>query len=254
MNHWKTNDIKLLKGDCYEELKKMNSNSVDYVITSPPYNMNLRIRNGKYCSRQIVKEFSTKYSGFDDNLPIEKYFEFHKNVINELLRVTKKYIFYIIQPVTGNKRALYKLLGEFNENIKEVIIWNKVTGQPAMAENVMNSVYEYIIIFTKNKNDSISRQFKDSNFNRGTLNNIWNIKRKKSISKEHSATFPEELVENIILNFTNRNEVILDPFSGTGTTGISCIKNNRKYIGIELLENYFNISIERFKNFLNKIS
>ncbi|MBU3830813.1 MAG: site-specific DNA-methyltransferase, partial [Candidatus Ureaplasma intestinipullorum] len=156
-----------------------------------------------------------------------------------------------IQPVTGNKRALYKLLGEFNENIKEVIIWNKVTGQPAMAKNVMNSVFEYIIVFAKDKNDSISRQFKESNFNRGTLNNVWNIKRKRSVSNEHSATFPEELVENIILNFTKKNEIILDPFSGTGTTGISCIKNNRRYIGIELLENYFNTSINRFKNIIN---
>lgn len=251
MNHWKINGIKLLRGNCYEIIKKMENNSIDHVITSPPYNMNLRIRNGKYCSRQIVKEFSTKYNGFDDNLPMEEYFEFHKNVINELLRITRKYIFYIIQPVTGNKRALYKLLGEFNENIKEVIIWNKVTGQPAMAKNVMNSVFEYIIVFAKDKNDSISRQFKESNFNRGTLNNVWNIKRKRSVSNEHSATFPEELVENIILNFTKKNEIILDPFSGTGTTGISCIKNNRRYIGIELLENYFNTSINRFKNIIN---
>lgn len=238
-------NYKLMLGDCLISLKNMSDDCVDHTITSPPYNMNLRIRNGKYCSRQIVKEFSTKYDGFDDNLPINEYFEFHKKVINELLRVTKKYIFYIVQPVTGNKRALYKLIGEFNENIKEVIIWNKVTGQPAMAEKVMNSVYEYIIIFTKDKNDSISRQFKCSNFDRGTLNNVWNIKRKKSISKNHSATFPEELINNIILNFTIDNDTILDPFSGTGTTGLCSLQNNRKYIGIELLKNYYDIQKDR---------
>lgn len=247
MKYWNDKNIELYNGDCYEIIKKMHNDSVDHVITSPPYNMNLRIRNGKYCSRQIVKEFSTKYIGFDDNLPIEVYFDFHKNVINELLRVTKKYIFYIIQPVTGNKRALYKLMGEFNENLKEVIIWNKVSAQPAMAEKVMNSVYEYILILTKDKSDSISRQFKNSNFERGKLDNIWNIKREKSISKDHSATFPKKLINNIIINFTNELDVILDPFSGTGTTGVSCIENNRKYIGIELLNNYFEISITRLK-------
>ncbi len=247
MNYWKFENIKLINNDCYKVIKKMKANSVDYVITSPPYNMNLRIRNGKYCSRQIVKEFSSKYNGFSDNLPIEEYFRFHKKVIHQLLRITSKYIFYIVQPVTGNKRALYKLLGEFHENIKEVIIWNKISGQPAMAQNVMNSVFEYIIVFSKDTNDSISRQFKESNFKRGTLNNVWNIKRKQSVSKEHSATFPEELIDKIIMNFTQENEIILDPFSGTGTTGVSCIKHNRKYIGIELLENYYNISIERFK-------
>ena len=53
---------------CLDTLARMSDDDVSLSITSPPYNMNLRIRNGKYCSRQIVKEFSTKYEGFDDNL------------------------------------------------------------------------------------------------------------------------------------------------------------------------------------------
>jgi len=62
--------------NCIDTLRRIPDNFVDLVVTSPPYNMNLRIRNGKYCSRQIVKEFSTKYEGFDDNMPIEEYYEF----------------------------------------------------------------------------------------------------------------------------------------------------------------------------------
>ena len=65
---------KIYNEGCLDTLSRIPNNSIDLVITSPPYNMNLRIRNGKYCSRQIVKEFSTKYEGFDDNLPIEKYY------------------------------------------------------------------------------------------------------------------------------------------------------------------------------------
>lgn len=238
---------KIVLGNCLDELKKIKTNTIDHVITSPPYNMNLRINKGKYCSRQIVKEFSTKYDGFDDNLPMDKYFEFHKNVIHELLRVTKKYIFYIIQPVTGNKPALYKLLGEFHENIKEVIIWNKTYGQPAMAQGVMNSAFEYIIIFSNDKKEAMSRQFTDANFARGTLQNVWDIKRTKSVSKEHQATFPIELVEKIILNFTKENEIILDPFMGTGTTGVVAIKNKRNFFGIEIVEQYYKTSKKRIK-------
>mgnify|MGYP001443899180 CR=1 FL=1 len=63
--------------DCQATIKRFKNKSVDLVITSPPYNMNLRIRNGKYCSRQIVKEFSTKYDGFSDNLPIDEFFKLH---------------------------------------------------------------------------------------------------------------------------------------------------------------------------------
>ena len=73
---------------CLETLARLPDDAVNVVITSPPYNMNLRIRNGQYCSRQIVKEISTKYSGFSDNLPIEEYYAFHERVITELLPLT----------------------------------------------------------------------------------------------------------------------------------------------------------------------
>ena len=95
----------------------MPDNYINLVVTSPPYNMNLRIRKGEYCSRQIVKEISTKYDGFSDNLPIQEYFEFHSEVLRELLRVSNL-VFYVVQVVTGSKRALFKLIGEFNENQK----------------------------------------------------------------------------------------------------------------------------------------
>lgn len=116
-------DLKL--GNCLDRLKEIPDNSVDLVLTSPPYNMNLRIRNGKYCSRQIVKEISTKYKSFDDNLPMDDYFEFNKSVINECLRVSDL-VFFNIQMLTGNKPALFRLMGEFSNNIKEMIVWDKM--------------------------------------------------------------------------------------------------------------------------------
>lgn len=112
---------KIFNESCLNTLARMSDNSVDLVITSPPYNMNLRIRNGKYCSRQITKEFSTKYDGFDDNLPIDEYFDFHLRVIKELLRVAP-IVFYNVQIVTGSKRAVFKLLGEMNEYVKDIIV------------------------------------------------------------------------------------------------------------------------------------
>ena len=124
--------MKLLKGDCLSQLKNIKDNSVDLVITSPPYNMNLRIRNGKHCSRQIVKELSTKYEGFDDNLPMNDYFEFNKKVIDELLRVSPL-IFYNVQFLTGNKSALFMLMGTFASQLKEVIIWDKVNSQSTLS-------------------------------------------------------------------------------------------------------------------------
>jgi site-specific DNA-methyltransferase (adenine-specific)/modification methylase len=155
---------------CLDTLKRMADNSVDVVITSPPYNMNLRIRNGQYCSRQIVKEFSSKYAHFDDNLPIEEYYNFHLTVLKELLRVSSL-IFYNIQVVAVSKRAIFKIIGDLNEYLKDIVIWDKGYGQPAMAERVLNRQSELILIF--DKQNAISRQFSQANFQRGTLSDIW---------------------------------------------------------------------------------
>ena len=108
---------KIYNESCLDTLRKMSKNSVDIVITSPPYNMNLRIRNGQYCSRQIVKELSTKYANFDDNMPIDEYYEHHLTILKELLRVSK-IVFYNIQIVTGSKRPIFKIMGELNEFLK----------------------------------------------------------------------------------------------------------------------------------------
>ena len=110
-----------------ETMSKMPKGFVDYVLTSPPYNVNT--------------ERIAKYKDFKDDLTQDSYFEQQKELITELLRITKKHIFYNIQMVSGNKIALHKLIGYFANNIKEVIIWQKI-GQPAISEKVFNSAFK----------------------------------------------------------------------------------------------------------------
>ena len=227
---------------CLDTLKKLPDNSINIVVTSPPYNMNLRIRNGKYCSRQIVKELSTKYVDFDDNMPINDFYEFHSNVISELLRVSDV-IFYNIQIVTGSKRAFFKIIGDFSDSLKDIIVWDKGVAQPAMASAVLNRQSELILVF--DSKNAISRQFEKCNFERGTLNDIWNIKRGKKIDKSHGAVFPEELVGTILKNFSNENDIVYDPFMGTGTTAVVSKKLNRRFIGSEINKNYCSIINDR---------
>lgn len=237
--------INLINNDCLTALQKLESNSVDLVLTSPPYNMNLRIRNGKYCSRQIVKELTTKYANFNDNLPMDEYFEFNKNVIDELLRVSDL-VFYNVQFLTGNKPALFKLIGHFHDKLKEFIIWDKCNAQPAIGKGVMNSQFEVLLVFQNSKPES--RAFDNYNFDRGTLSNLWNIKRGKKLNKEHGAVFPDDLAEKVILNFTKPGQTVLDTFMGTGTTGVVCKRLERDFIGIEMDMDYFNFSKERIEN------
>lgn len=229
-------NVTLMMGDCLDRMKDIPDNFVDLVLTSPPYNMNLRIRNGKYCSRQIVKELSSKYEGFDDNLSMNEYLEFNRKVLTECLRVSDL-VFYNVQFLTGNKPALFKLIGEFADKIKEFIVWDKITAQPAIGYNIMNSQFEVILVLQNSSPES--RAFESATFDRGTLSNLWKIPRERSVVKTHGAVFPTKLAEQVILNFSKKTDTILDPFMGTGTTGVVSTHNGRKFIGIELNPQYY---------------
>lgn len=239
---------------CLDTMSKMKDNHVNLVITSPPYNMNLRIRNGQYCSRGIVKEeFSTKYNGFNDNLNIDDFYDFHKLVISELLRVSP-IVFYNISIVTGSKRAFFKLIGDFADNLKEIIVWDKGVAQPAMQSGVLNRQSEFLLVFEKNVKQSISRKFNMAQFNRGTLSDTWKIKKEnknklKSIDDiNHGAIFPEELVKTILINFSQENDIVYDPFSGSGTTAYVSKLLNRQFIGSEIVKEYYDFSLKRLNS------
>ena len=238
---------KIYNEDCLSTLKKMRDDSVDLVITSPPYNMNLRIRNGEYCSRQIVKEISTKYTEFDDNLPIAEYNKFHTEVLRELLRVSEL-IFYNIQIVTGSKRSIFKMIGEFSDHLKDIIVWDKGHAQPSIQKQVLNRRTELILVFDKDY--PISRQYrKKGKFTRGTLDDIWEIKRERSKDGEnHGAVFPKELVAEILENFSEEGDIVYDPFAGTGTTAVVAKRLNRKFLGSEISKKYIEVAEKRLKN------
>ena len=113
--------MKLINDDCLIAIQKLANDSIDLIVTSPPYNMRTRVRNGKYTTRETSEHFSKKYKNFHDALSIDDYYTFHKEVINQMLRVSK-IIFYNIQIVTGSKEALFKIIGDFNKNIKDIIV------------------------------------------------------------------------------------------------------------------------------------
>ena len=239
----KTNVV--IQGDCLEVMRGMEDNSTDLTVTSPPYNMRTRIRNGKYTSHELSDYFSKKYQYFGDDLSIDEYFNFHKSVITEMMRISNL-VFWNISIVTGSKEALFMLIGEFCKYIKDIIIWNKGVGQPAMHDSVINRSYELIIIF--DSQGSAGRAFNRSFFNRGEMSDVWNIKSnrsKKIIS--HSAVFPIQLVENILNGWSKVGDLIIDPFAGSGSTLVAAKQLGRRYIGIEIEPKYVAICNERLK-------
>jgi DNA modification methylase len=233
--------IQIFLGDCREILPELEP--VDLVITSPPYNMRTRIRNGKYTEREQCNHFSKKYSGYHDALPIEKYYEFQKEVISLCLSHSAM-AFFNIQIVTGSKEAWFLLIGEYSKSIKDIVVWDKGEGQPAMHERVLNRAYELILIFESEQ--TAGREFKFCNFDRGTMPDIWRLGRGgKGLIKENGATFPLSLPARVIEGWSRSGDTLLDPFGGSGTTAIIAKKYNRKCIMIEIDERLCEIAARR---------
>ena len=239
--------MKLINDDCLDYMKTMEDNCVDLTFTSPPYNMNLAVnKNNEYIKKTDKNhKFRFKYSNDADNMTMEEYYEFTKTVLDSLLRVSN-IVFYNIQFLTGNKRALFRIMGDYNEYLKEVVVWDKSWAAPAMNAGVLSSRFELILIFTKH--NAIKRTFDKYNFDRGTLQNIWKVKRQTSKLKGHGAVFSEDLCSLIIENFTHEKDVLFDPFMGSGTLGVVAKQTNRNFIGIERDKEYYDFAVERIKN------
>lgn len=199
-----------------EVMSKMTDKSVDHTFTSPPYN---RKRNDKY-----------KF--YDDS--VLDYFGLIKKSIEESLRISKGYVIFNIQKNYYNKSEVFKILGHFADKIVELIIWEKSNPMPASALNITNA-YEFFIVLGDKPLKSNSTYTK----------NIITTSVNGKMPEEHKAVMKQEVSDWFIEKFTKEAETVLDPFAGTGTTGVSCKKLNRDYILIEKEQEYFDIIQKR---------
>lgn len=213
----------IYKEDCLVGMSKLRDNGVDHILTSPPYN---RKRNDKY-------------SFYNDDMV--DYDKFLSEVINESLRIAKDYVFFNIQKNYYNKVDVFNLIGRFSKNIIDILIWNKSNPMPASGFNVTNA-YEFILVLSKDKKSIKS----NSTYTKNTFTT--NVFSGNKYTKIHKALMHPEACEYIVSNFTKENDIILDPFVGLGTTPLTCLRLNRKYVGFEINQEYIAIANERIKD------
>ena len=236
---------KIICGSCIEVMKEMENGSVDLIITSPPYNMRTRVRNGNYTTREKSEHFSKKYKYFDDALSIDDYYYTHKKALQEMLRVSP-IVFWNIQIVTGSKEAIFRIIGNFCKELKDIVVWDKLVAQPAMHDSVLNRGYELILIFEHNP--KAGRAFTKSYFLRGEMQDIWKIIKERNHSNHsHGASFPEKIPMNILNGWRKKGDIVLDPFVGLGTTLTTANKLGRNSIGIEISKEYCELAYKRLK-------
>lgn len=230
---------KVYNEDCLVTMSKMANGFVDIVITSPPYNVGYN---------QMYGEDTKKYDTYNDKRTDEDYEKWLHNVIDELLRVTKKHIFFNIQMLGNNKNTVLKLMGKYSDKIKDIIIWNKKLAPPHIEHGIMNSKFEFIIIFSNQSPDK--KKFYDAKF-KGNFNNVIEglNATKNEYADVHKATYPLYLPRTILTKFGEENEIIYDSFMGTGTTALASLMEKRNYIGSEIDETYFKLSTKRLNYF-----
>jgi site-specific DNA-methyltransferase (adenine-specific) len=231
---------RLLCGDSTDSdsvAKLMNGQKADMAFTSPPYNA------GK--SEALTGNTHTtdnKYNEYNDNQTQSDYLDLLVGFTNNAL-MNAEYLICNIQSLAGNKVALIDYLHQYKNNFIDVAIWDKSHGQPAMAENVMTSAWEYMFFISSK--DKASRAIPNANF-RGTVPNIYRGKpnRNNEFSHVHAATFPIDLPE-WALQFTKEGYIVLDQFCGTGTTMVASHQLKRKCYGMELDPKYCQVIIDR---------
>lgn len=227
---------RLLCGDSTDSdsvAKLMNGEKAEISFTSPPYNAGTtptEIKMGK----------TSKYANDSDNKTETEYLKLLIDFTNNTL-LFSDYSFVNIQSLSGNKTALIDFLYNMKEYYADTLIWQKQNAQPAMAENVLNSQFEYIHVFSHKANRAIgTKRF------RGTLSNVLDIsKQNKNGVKEHNATFPIDFAAHFVQNFCENS--VLDLFLGSGTTMVASHQLNRKCYGMELDPKYCQVIIDRMR-------
>ena len=234
-------NLKLICGNAIDEMKKIPTESINLIVTDPPYNLNKDYGNNQDC------------------LAFEEYIQFSREWLREAYRILSKngsiYVFMGMKYISYIYVIMEKELGLY---FNSWITWFYTQG--IGKTRGFSPRHDDILFFTKNKSKYVfnidavrvpQKFYRSINNMRGANpGNVWEFSHMHYCNKNrqlHPTQKPEGLYERIVLTSSNENDIILDPFSGSGTTGIAAYKLGRNYIGIEKEKQYLDLSIKRYK-------
>ncbi|MFW6015845.1 MAG: DNA-methyltransferase [bacterium] len=244
-----------------EDMVELEDNSIDLMVTSPPYNIDISYGN-KTENGKIVKSKGKKYK---DDLEETEYRSMLKRVFNECKRVLKEdgsiWINIKNRLIKGNIVTPFWIQDYFTDmHLKNVIIWNFDWG--GSTNKRFAPRYEYIFWYTKHKKNYTfnledvkipSLNYRPKRY-KSLLKNPTDVWRMPMVSgnflerTDHPAQYPEKLIERIILAGSKENEIILDPFMGSGTTAVVAKRFNRFFIGYETEKEYIEMAEKRLED------
>lgn len=252
----KIGNAALYVGDCIDLMGEMPAQSVNMIFADPPYNLS---NNGT--SVHAGKRVSVNKGKWDKSKGVEEDFDFHFKWIEQCKR--------LLDPngtiwISGTYHSIYACgyaLQQQGWRILNDIAWYKPNAAPNLGCRMFTASHETILwasISKKAKHTFNYSEMREGDFPKDIIKNpgkqmrsVWSIttpaKSEKQFGK-HPTQKPEALLDRIIRASTNRGDVILDPFSGSATTGVSALRLGRSYIGIDMDQEYTDsLAVPRLK-------
>lgn len=258
---YKTSDTALYVGDCLEIMHRFPDNYVDMIFADPPYNLS---NDGITC--HAGKMVKVNKGDWDKSKGFENDVEFHKTWIAECRRILKPEGTIWI---SGTNHSIYQcgyLLQKLNFHILNDISWFKPNAAPNLACTTFAHSHETLLWAKKDKKAKHIfnyEKMKNGIFSEDKMKapdkqmrSVWSIPTPAQSEKEfgkHPTQKPLALLKRIILSSTNEGSLILDPFNGGGTTGIAAkIIGNRKYIGIDINEEFIKLTEKKLNRLVEQ--
>jgi len=237
---------KVILGDCLEKLKEIPDKSVDLVFADPPYNMSKKKGLGWKYSKHITMQEEW------DMFSKDEFFQFNQQWIRECIRILKHGGSLWVSGSFHNIYQIGFILQHYTDmKINNSVVWFKPNAPPQLQPNRLAPSTELIWLASKSKKYCFNYDIAKQINNGKQMRNLWEIPATRHLT-EHPTEKPERLLERIILLGSKEGDLILDPFMGSGTTGVISKRLGRRFIGIEIDPNYFQIATKRIGNLLEE--
>tara|TARA_R110002020_G_scaffold475890_1_gene713777 strand:- start:38012 stop:38752 length:741 start_codon:yes stop_codon:yes gene_type:complete len=228
----------LMQGDCLERMKEIESGSVDMVLTDPPYELSKSKGGGMMGKggRKFMEE--VRADDMIDGIDTSTFLDSCLSLFD------KKQKFCGVFTCSTKQVIEYITWAEENKLQYGIGVWQKTNPAPLCNCKYLNDV-EYWVYIKGNKSKILG------NYKSKSMVYTSQINKKDKAKYGHPTCKPVELMQKFVFNHTVESQTILDPFMGSGSTGVACKNTNRKFIGIELDEGYFNIAKDRINSLDN---
>lgn len=251
---------KIFNEDCLLTMQKIENNTIDAIITSPPYNTS---RKGSILDSKNKKIIggNIRYDDFDDMKSDDEYIKWTIDIFNGYNKILKKngIILYNLSYSSENTNLIWKTINSIIINtdfsIADTIIWKKSSALPnVVSPNKLTRICEFVfVICRKNDISSFNCNKEISSFRENgqkIYKNYFNFIEAPNNDETidiHKATYSTKLVRSLIQLYVKKGQIVYDSFMGTGTTAIGCIREGVNYIGSELSKRYVNHCEERIR-------